>query len=177
MNRRLRPRRGGRPVAAAGAAALLALLLSGCGIEPTWVIESGQAASVSVGDPNGTAMIYLVDPAGRLAPVPRHRYPPYSAPELVRLLMNGPEEADTAAGLTTELPSGPEKDLFHATAFTNRSDGVLEVRVGFPVARLSPLARRQVLCTVAFATPGRGSSELVLTGPDGSLPAERCGLN
>ncbi|MER5931039.1 hypothetical protein [Streptomyces sp. NPDC002054] len=176
LTRRTRPRRGVRPLAATGTAALLALALSGCGIEPTWVIESGQPAVVSAGDPNGTALIYLIDPAGRLAPVPRHRYPPYSAPELVRQLMNGPEEAETAAGLRTELPSGPEKDLFHSTGLTSRPDGTLEVRVGFPVTRLSPIARRQVLCTVALAAAGRGTSELVLIGPDGSLPPEPCGL-
>ncbi|MCX5375001.1 hypothetical protein [Streptomyces sp. NBC_00091] len=156
---------------AAATALLGPLLLSGCGIKPTGVVESGAAAKVAVAAPARTSMAYFVTPEGRLAPSPQPEHTRDGPRGSLRGLLGGPGGAEAEAGLGTRLPPVEEKELEAiGVGFTARDR--LEVRLPFPVAGLDPLAHRQLVCS-ALSTLDP-VFEVVLRGSDTELEAARC---
>ncbi|MFJ3924585.1 hypothetical protein [Streptomyces sp. NPDC090022] len=188
LRKRAAGERGGRAaVAAAGAAAgatagatavavaLAGALLSGCGIKPTSAVEAGAPATVSVPVGPETAFVYFLSPEGRLMPAARRSTLPMPASEVLYRLLRGPTDEDRAAGLHTELP--PVDTVAGASWGVETIDpATMRVRLYFPVGPLSWPARRQLVCTVAHAARPGQDTEVVLTGPDGDLDAERCRL-
>ncbi|MEU6877214.1 hypothetical protein [Streptomyces sp. NPDC046712] len=111
--------------------ALLAgvLVLAGCGIRQSDVVEAGGPATIAVVPVSGSRMLlFYVDADGRLLPVARelggpldgwegYRMPPGEPPptypagsgivaaKALTVLLLGPNKAEAAAGLTTRLPA------------------------------------------------------------------------
>ncbi|MFJ4777128.1 hypothetical protein [Streptomyces sp. NPDC088762] len=163
------------PVRAASAALLLGLpLLTGCGIKPTGVIESGDAAKVVFPDPHTKGTVYFVLSDGRLAPVPDKDQPSTSATaNLVRLLA-GPTDEERAAGMDTRLPVTDPRKQGAGAGVGIVSPDTVEVGVPFNVAGLSEPARLQLVCTVASTHP---QYRVALRGPDTDLEPARCQLD
>lgn len=190
-------------VARRAAAALLALLpLAACGIQESDVVEAGGAATVIVRPVGGTSMVlFYVGPDGRLMLVARDigfRVPVgaengngsgtgegtdqlfrsdyrIATDKVLTSLLEGPNEEERAAGLTTKLP--PLHSLRPHSLPRPDADGttVLHVRVAIPVHDIAPLALRQLVCTAAYAEADKETAPpVVVSGPDGALPATRC---
>lgn len=163
---------GARTAAAGVAAALVGpLLVTGCGIKPTEVVESGAAARVLIAGPSRPPMAYFVTGEGRLLPSPEPDYADRSPQGSMQLLLRGPGNVEREAGLGTRLPPVEGVLAGSVRAFFTANDR-LEVRVPFPVAALDPLALRQIVCT-ALSTAGP-SAEAVVRGPDTDLEPARC---
>lgn len=178
-----RRRRRRRRASAAQAALLAGALLAGCadatGIPGTDVFEVGDPARIQ--GEGGTTLLYLVDREGQLTPVLRPGpFPPDAGSgqrlsntptgSVLRTLLRGPNGAELAASLHTELPlaAAPVRD-------PERKDGRLTVTLPFPVTVLSEAARSQIVCTVAHAEPLDVDARIVLEGQGNSiLPAQEC---
>lgn len=168
-----------RSRAAAATAALTgcALLLAGCGIKRTGVIESGHAAAAKVPGGKNAAVLYFVSKDGdRLVPVPFSIGADYTlAPTpLLRVLLNGPSGPASAAGLTTALPQVPAEKSDAVTVGAYAHDKGLTVRVPFAVSGLSELARAQLVCTVGVSGVRDTVSPVTVQGTDTALPATDC---
>ncbi|MFD5513550.1 hypothetical protein [Streptomyces sp. NPDC059761] len=168
MTRRMR-------TAVAAVAALLpgALLLNGCGIKPTGVIESGAAAKVIVPGPGTKGTVYFVASDGRLFPVPDRHQPSTSESSLLIQLLIGPTETERAAGLETRLPALDTKNQGASAGTKMLSDDTIGVGVPFKVSTLSETARQQLVCTVSSTEP---RYQVVLLGPDADVGPARCEL-
>jgi hypothetical protein len=95
--------------------------------------------------------------------------------KVLAALIAGPAVADTAAGLTTDLPAPPEAP--HAEVLkglTPEGRHSVRLRLPFPVGDLSDAAVQQLVCTTAYAQDGGGRVDVSLMGTDGPLPATRC---
>ncbi|MDX3534225.1 hypothetical protein PV721_07560 [Streptomyces sp. MB09-01] len=163
-----------RATAVTAALAGCALLLAGCGIKRTGVIESGHAATVKVPGAKTAAVLYFVSEEGdRLVPVPFTIGADYTlAPvPLLRLLMNGPSGPAQEAGLTTALPRLPEGA---EALIVSAPDKGLTVRLPFAVGTLSDLARDQLVCTVGVSAVPDVVSPVTLQGTDTTLPSAEC---
>jgi hypothetical protein len=152
-------------------AALLVLLLvvAGCGVRPSAVIEGVEAPS---GDPDGTLLFLVSD--GAVVPVVRPfritRPPgegipgeiPLEPPDPFALLAAGPTADERALGLTSEVPAEAVP-----TEITPSGDGGVMVRLPIDVTALSPLAAEQLACTTAPGRPvtlvGDGTSRASVT--------------
>ncbi|MGW0752875.1 hypothetical protein [Streptomyces sp. NPDC002587] len=158
--------------------ACCALLLAGCGIKTTGVIESGHPATVK--SPGGkVAVVYFVSKEGdRLVPVPFKVDGSYTiAPRsLVRLLLDGPGGPAQEAGLTTALPrlSAAQLEVVGVSEYAP-GEGIT-VRVPLAVGGLSDLARSQLVCTVGVSAVPDVLSPVTLQGIDTALPAADCDL-
>lgn len=156
---------------------LLLLLLTGCGIKTTGVIESGHAAAVKVPGGKTAAVLYFVSKDGsRLVPVPFAVSPEYTiAPDgLVGLLLSGPHGAAEAAGLTTALPKLSDGQTGQASVSAYSPARGLTVRVPFAVGSLSEMARKQLVCTVGLSVVPDTVSPVTLQGTDTALPSADC---
>ncbi|MFB9555034.1 hypothetical protein [Streptomyces roseoviridis] len=194
---------GRRSLRRAAAALLCLLPLAACGIQGSDVVEAGGPAPVTVhptGEPR--MLLFFADRDGRLMPVARDigfhsgigpdtevtdgRIEPthpdtevgYRAPvdTVLSTLLEGPEENERAAGLTTRLaPHG----AYEAHALTvPRADGTtLQVRVRTRVKDLDPVALRQLVCTAAYAQDPTGAIPVAVRGIDGEVAAARCLMN
>ncbi|WP_371675859.1 hypothetical protein [Streptomyces sp. NBC_01276] len=166
------PSASGRRTAAAVAAALLGPpLVTGCGIKPTEVVESGSAARVLVAAPSRAPIAYFVTGEGRLVPAPEPDYADTSPQGSLQLLMRGPDGVEQEAGLGTRLPPLDPGAAGGVRAFFT-SEFRLEVRVPFAVAALDPLGLKQLVCT-AVSTAGP-TVQVVVRGPDTELEPTRC---
>ncbi|MFB7454623.1 hypothetical protein [Streptomyces sp. NPDC056194] len=90
-------------------------------------------------------------------------------------LVAGPAGADTAAGLTTDLPASakpPHAEVLKGLTPEGRHS--VRLRLPFPAGDLSDAAVQQLVCTTAYAQDGGGRVDVSLVGPDGTLPATRC---
>jgi len=133
-------RRAAGPLLLASAA----LLLSGCGIPATGVVQAG-APGTGIGRP--TTVLYFVK-GGVPVPVARAVDGPVDVGTAVQTLFLGLDAQDRRRGLATALPqltAGP----------TVRTDGTL-VRIGLPegTPQLTATAFQQLACTVDHATIG-----------------------
>jgi hypothetical protein len=146
------------------------LLLTGCGIKPTGVIESGAPAKMTVTVPNGESLVYYLTPDDRLAPSSVWYTSPTPGGALARLLI-GPSEQEKAAGLRTAVPAVDFTTATEVRVLQTNSD-VIEVLLPIAVDGLPELARRQLVCTALSATPSH--YEAVLRGPDTMLDPARC---
>ncbi|MFE9631933.1 hypothetical protein [Streptomyces sp. NPDC006463] len=166
-----------RAAAATAVLTACALLLAGCGIKTTGVIESGHAATAKVPRDRTTAVLYFVSKENdRLVPVPFVVSAEYTlAPVVVlRLLLNGPVGPAQAAGLTTELPRLPAGQAEQASVGEYSPGKGVTVRVPFAVGSLSELARKQLVCTVGVSAARDAMSPVTLQGPDAALPSADC---
>ncbi|MFG2876496.1 GerMN domain-containing protein [Streptomyces sp. NPDC048337] len=165
-----------RAAAATAALAGCALLLSGCGIKPTGVIESGHAATVKKPGGNAAVLYFVSKEGDRLVPVPFAIDGGYTiAPRaLARLLLDGPVGPAREAGLTTALPRLPagQEDTMAVTDYSPAAG--ITVRVPFAVGGLSELARNQLVCTVGVSAVPDTLSPVALRGTDTELPAAEC---
>ncbi|MFJ7778871.1 hypothetical protein [Streptomyces yangpuensis] len=168
-----------RATAAAAALTGCALLLAGCGIKRTGVIESGHAATVKVpGSKNAATLYYVSKDGDRVVPVPFSIGTDYMlAPvPLLRILLDGPTGPASAAGLTTALPkvsaSGPDSEKVAVSKY--QPDKGITVGVPFPVADLSDLARKQLVCTFGVSAVRDTVTPVAIQGTDTTLPATDC---
>uniref|UniRef100_A0AAU2JXF2 GerMN domain-containing protein n=1 Tax=Streptomyces sp. NBC_00049 TaxID=2903617 RepID=A0AAU2JXF2_9ACTN len=170
--------RPGRKTAARAAAALAgcALLLTGCGIKRTGVIESGHPATVKSPGGNAAVLYYLSKEGDRLVPVPFPVQSGYTiAPgALVRLLLGGPIGTAQEAGLTTGLPrvSTSQAEIVSVSEYSPSAG--ITIRLPFAVGDLSPLARSQLVCTVGVSVVPDILSPVILQGSDTALPSAEC---
>ncbi|MFJ1563936.1 GerMN domain-containing protein [Streptomyces erythrochromogenes] len=166
-----------RAAAATAALAGCALLLAGCGIKRTGVIESGHAAAANVPGGKNAAALYFVSKEGdRLVPVPffiSSEYTLAPAP-LARLLLDGPRGPAAAAGFTTALPRVPDGQGDAVTVSKYSPEKGLTVTVPFAVGGLSELARNQLVCTVGVSAVPDTLSRVSIKGTDTVLPAADC---
>lgn len=161
------------------------LLAPGCGIQSTGVVEVGDPATAEVvpGRTQGT-LLYFISPSARDGVLPvvreigRPEEPVSSGTGDVRhvsakslaLLFMGPSLAERRAGLRTELP------MVSGDIRWDLMEGEAQVRLPTPVTKLSELARRQLICTVAHA-PGSGPRVAVtVSGTDGSIGPDHCSV-
>ncbi|WP_171168951.1 GerMN domain-containing protein [Streptomyces sp. I05A-00742] len=129
------------------AAVLLLGTLAGCGIEPTEVIEFGQPATgvKRPGGPGWQARLYFAAVSDVIG-VPRPADGPVGAEDAVRLLLDGPNEAEGIRGLYSEVPRkpGPGTDVVVTTG-----QGRVDIRLPVDVTGLTRIARNQLVCTAA----------------------------
>ncbi|MFD5098822.1 hypothetical protein [Streptomyces albidochromogenes] len=177
-----------RAAAAAGVSASL-LLLVGCGVQASEVVEAGGPAVVPVSpDQLERMLLFFVGPDGRPIPVARpldlSEVPAPTARTLAALL-GGPTEEERAAGITTRLPAATKGVEVVPAAREDAGPGgeagrpagvpgAVRVTTGFAVRSLDAAAVRQLVCTAAHAEDPEGLVKVVLTGSDGSLPATAC---
>ncbi|MFD4247242.1 hypothetical protein ACFWP3_37490 [Streptomyces sp. NPDC058525] len=171
---RTRTRTRPRTRAAAAAAALLSpLLLAGCGIKPTAPVDSGASASVAVSGPENSAVLYFVSPDGLLVPSPQRDVPTLAPVQALNRLLEGPGDVERAAGLTTQVPPTHGKRLdSSAVSFWH---GVMRVQLPFPAADLTPLARRQIVCSVLTTGVPSEPLTVALKGTDPALDLDPVG--
>ncbi|WP_406057980.1 hypothetical protein OG462_15245 [Streptomyces sp. NBC_01077] len=100
--------------------------------------------------------------------------------KILAMLLAGPRENETAAGITTALPgteAGSPTMLQASTGSASTGTParrLIWIRTPFPVKKLSGAAVRQLVCTTAYAEHPAGLVEVSLSGPDGILPTQRC---
>ncbi|MFF9489647.1 hypothetical protein [Streptomyces sp. NPDC014676] len=192
--RRARMCRGARAVAVVSGV----LLLGGCGIQETDVIEAGGPASVQAFvDRDYDMLLFFHSRDGGISPVVRStgsvpEYGPEDDPvagqdptganavpvpaeKVILALLGGPDEQDRAAGLGTSLPPVPRSAVLRVEV----SPGGEEVTAGLPIALdgLGRTALRQLFCTIAYSQGGDGRATVRLTGKDGVPASGTCGLD
>ncbi|MFI6107643.1 hypothetical protein [Streptomyces sp. NPDC051310] len=167
-----------------------ALLLAGCGVQETDVIEAGGPASVQAFvSPGYDALLFFRLPHGELAPVIRsfrpadafgNEYrqadgaaPPASAEKVISALLSGPGKADRAAGLGTALP----RVVAGGVRVRLAGDGKVEVDLPLPLGGLDATAVRQLICTAAYTKDRDGRATVLVTGRDGVTATGTCGLD
>ncbi|MGW7051291.1 hypothetical protein [Streptomyces sp. NPDC054887] len=157
------------------ALASASLLLAGCGIRASEVVEAGGPAVADVAKDDGM-LLFFVGPDGSSIPVVRFiDSTPAAVPTDKRLaaLLNGPTPEEHAAGITTGLPTDRTPVTVEPVAGGGKRARV-RVTVGFAVRSLDAASVRQLVCTTAHAEDPEGLTEVALTGSDGSLPAAGC---
>ncbi|MEU7295777.1 hypothetical protein AB0A76_21600 [Streptomyces exfoliatus] len=103
-----------------------------------------------------------------------------AADKILAALLAGPGENETAAGLTTALPTskirgaGPVPRVTEIPAKTDSARPLFRLRAPFPVKELPEAAVRQLVCTTAYAKHPAGRVDVSVGGPDGLLPTARC---
>ncbi|MCA2212133.1 hypothetical protein [Jidongwangia harbinensis] len=114
--------------------AALALLLAGCGIQPSGVDDAGRAATgVAPG-----VTLYFVDDDGRLQPQLRRINRLGTISEALALLLTGPG----SSGLRTEItPSGP------APIVVDPRPGLIRLMTPLAEYEVTPLGIDQIVCT------------------------------
>ncbi|GAA3618760.1 hypothetical protein GCM10022419_125340 [Nonomuraea rosea] len=170
-----RPGRAHRVLAAVLAwlaVGLLALVVAGCGVQPSGAIAAGEPPSGRV-DPDGhqaptwPITLYLVK-NGRLSMVTRPSNHPLLSTDRLALLAAGPTMAEQAHGITTAVPleAGP-------FSVTSPQAGRLVVTLSTPAGDLSALAIDQIVCTTTATTP-HTPTKITLTGAGQSIGPRNC---
>jgi hypothetical protein len=151
-------------------AALMTLLaVTACGVQPTGVINAGDAPVIP-DDRNATGYVvlyFVID--GRLTGLPRQTPSSASIPATLELLLKGPTNGERANGATTFLPLVSSKA-------TVSYDDIPVVKVLFPVLDLPQLAVSQLTCTVLAAARPSNTTDFVVTlvGTDGKSEPKQC---
>lgn len=140
--------------------AVVAALISACGIRPSGVIHGSAAPTEQL---NGVVLFFYNGPT--LTRVTRR--PAESVKENLTLLGEGPTGIERIQGLTTEIPAAAAP----ITMSGDRRQAM--VVISSPVADLSTNAMDQIVCT---AVPPRQESRVrvVITGTDQSVQARTC---
>ncbi|MGW7362728.1 GerMN domain-containing protein [Streptomyces sp. NPDC054841] len=169
------------PTAVAALAASAALLLTGCGIQETDVIEAGGPATIEVFPGNERRMLlFFRSPEGELLPVSREpdglfedaRSDPKSMARTLAALFRGPTENERAAGLTTGLPVLPTGSALREAG--PAADGGVEVTLSIALDELDETALRQLICTIAYAEEADARILVHLRGTDSALEPAQC---
>ncbi|MFD6277535.1 hypothetical protein ACFWFI_18480 [Streptomyces sp. NPDC060209] len=181
-----------RPAAAVAALAAL----TACGIQETDVIGASGPATIDVLPARQVRMLlFFLSPDGVLIPVPRivgggdaagfgEEYTleaddktgsadPGARPPTVKTiaaLVAGPQEAERRAGLRND----PSLTALAADARISPAGDTAVVVVAAPLGGLTEPARRQLVCTIAYAESPDGGVIVALRGTDGALAPERC---
>ena len=137
--------------------ALLALLVAGCGIQPTGVIDAGQA-------PTGVARgvtLYFVDANDRLQPQRRRTDHLGTIPEALALLLTGP-----GGGLRTEIISTEVTRVFVET-----TPDLIHLRVPLATYEVTSLGIDQIVCTALGVWVQSGGSRTTKVRLTFTLPA------
>ncbi|MCH0556445.1 MULTISPECIES: hypothetical protein [Streptomyces] len=156
------------------ACASAAVLVTGCGVRGTGVVQAGGPATVAVVPAStGRVLLFFLSSKDKLMPVARDIHidqptDPVPGVKVLTMLFTGPTPAERTAGLHTGLPSHP------GPLTATRSPGEVSVLVSFPVHPLTASAVRQLVCTAAFTDGEDGTAAVSVKGTDGSLPAARC---
>ncbi|MFF5054659.1 hypothetical protein ACFY1S_15915 [Micromonospora sp. NPDC000663] len=164
---------------------LLTLLVAGCGVRPSEVIEGRPAQS---GASQGIRLYLLW--RGQVAVVVRAAKPDRTpSPEAsLALLLAGPNENERRHGFTSEVPAGlrpvpiapPTGAAPGSPAAVSGGPDGLTATVEGPVRPLSTDAADQIICTVADAAAQAGQAEyfvpVTIVGSDGARPAEPCSI-
>lgn len=155
--------------------------LTACGIQESDVIEAGRPAAIDVLPAREVRMLlFFYSPEGTLMPVSRYtgaafgddaveRTRPPTAKTLAALLY-GPNAEEAGYGLRSAvtLPaSGSEPKV-------EPGRGTVVVTMAARVRDLTGPARRQLVCTIAYAEDADGQTEVTLRGVDGTLDPARC---
>ncbi|MDT0393494.1 MULTISPECIES: hypothetical protein [Streptomyces] len=174
------------------------VLLGGCGIRETDVIEAGGPATVQTFvDHDYDMLLFFHSSDGGITPVIRSmnagvEYGPEGGPiagidpvtvdtvpvpteKVILALLHGPDEQDRAAGLGTSLPPAPSGRTVRVEAAAV-GDGV-EADVPVAVEGLDRTALRQLICTIAYSHDTDGRATVRLTGVDGASASGTCGLD
>ncbi|SED45297.1 hypothetical protein SAMN05428939_5237 [Streptomyces sp. TLI_105] len=132
---------------------------------PDPAFASGDSESTEDRKAQGLGSGWAQDTHGPQVPIDR----------ALAALLAGPAGADTAAGLTTDLPVSEKPAHAEATEIlTPEGRRVVRLRSPFPVRGLSEAAVQQLVCTAAYAEDGGGMVDVSLVGVDGTLPTTRC---
>lgn len=116
----------------------LALLLAGCGIQPTRVTDAGQA-------PTGVApgmTLYFVDAHNQLRPQFRRTGHLTPISEAMSFLLSGPGQS----GLHTEIAPSTTTQVMATTA-----PGLIQLTVPLIIQDVTPLGIDQIVCTALGA--------------------------
>jgi hypothetical protein len=155
--------------------ALAALLaVTACGVQPTGVVDAGEAPSIPntqgnpVGSPALTALTLYFVYDGQLHGVARTQQQPVSMSAAIGELLRGPTEGEQAKGLVTLLP-------LTTAPVTVTLGGTVTVDVPFPVGDLPPLAVSQLVCTtIVMSQTTNGKAGINLVGSDGPAGFRQC---
>ncbi|GGS07638.1 hypothetical protein Snoj_11210 [Streptomyces nojiriensis] len=156
-----------------------ALLLTGCGIKRSGVIDSGHAATVKVADGKNSTYLYFLSKEGdRLVPAPFSFLAGYdlNPAVLLHLLLEGPRGRAGEAGLTTGLPKLPAGSGSEKLSVSPSPHAGMTVKVPFAVGDLSALARMQLVCTIGVSAVKDTLSPVTLQGSDTTLAPAECDL-
>lgn len=181
-----------RPVAAVAALAAL----TACGIQETDVIGASGPATIDVLPARQVRMLlFFLSPDGTLVPVPRivggedgagfggeynrdtdgetGSADPAARPateKTMAALLAGPKKAELRAGLHNDASLTASV----ADVRISLAGDMAEVVVAAPLGSLTEPARRQLVCTIAYAESPDGKVMVTLRGTDGALAPERC---
>ncbi|MEU6171574.1 hypothetical protein ABZ832_06580 [Streptantibioticus parmotrematis] len=169
-------RRTARRLTAAvlGPVALLGAL-TGCGIAPTGVIEAGEPASgiQPPGKPKEAVVRLFFLSAVGLRPASRPAAGIVDPQQAIDLLLAGPNSAELARGLTTEI--GPAV----GGAKVVSAPGWIRVMLTSNAGQLTSGAVSQLVCTAASAAEAAGDGsasnvDVTVAGGDTALKPVRC---
>ncbi|MFE9627731.1 hypothetical protein [Streptomyces sp. NPDC006527] len=168
------------------------LLLGGCGIQETDVIEAGGPASVQAPvDRDYEMLLFFHSREGGITPVIRStasmieygpeggmvdgQAVPVPTEKVILALLSGPAEQDREAGLTTSLPPAPPAGALQVEV----SPGSEKVTTDLPIAvdGLNRTALRQLVCTIAYSHDADGRITVRLIGTDGMSTSGTCDLD
>ncbi len=140
-------------------AALVGLVLAGCGVRPSGVISGVEAPD---GPTRAAVPVLHFVAAGAVVAVGRP-----GGTDVVAALAAGPTPEESANGLTTEVPASAAPAESRWTA-----DGI-EVDLSDDLTRLSPLAVSQIVCTV-LAGEDSSTATVTLRGGGQTLRRGTC---
>lgn len=134
--------------------AVLGALSAGCGIGTTGPVPAGAPASGlrEPGSATHHARLYFVSPRGIQA-VTREVDTSPTPQQALDLLLKGPDAAERARGLTTEVPP------LHGRLSARSADGAVDLRLPVTVANMTGgggLGLSQIICTAANARAADG---------------------
>ncbi|MER5217423.1 hypothetical protein ABT063_44625 [Streptomyces sp. NPDC002838] len=129
--------------------AVLSVLSAGCGIGSTGPVPAGVPASGlrEPGSATHYAQLYFVSPYGVQA-VTREVDAPATPQQALDLLLKGPDAAERARGLITEVPP------IHGRLVAKDADSAVDLHLPVPVANMTRgggLGLSQIICTAANA--------------------------
>ncbi|GGR89638.1 lipoprotein [Streptomyces aureoverticillatus] len=134
-------------------AVVLGALAAGCGIGSTGPVRAGGPASGlrEPGSADHYAQLYFVSPHGIQA-VTREVDTRATPQQALDLLLKGPDAAERARGLITEVPT------LHGRLIARAADGAVDLRLPVPVANMTGggLGLSQIICTAANAAATGG---------------------
>ncbi|MGA5276971.1 hypothetical protein ACPCKL_24980 [Streptomyces cellulosae] len=153
----------------------LLLVLTGCGVPASDVIEAGAPArgipgpapTEAVAEPATAPLFFLTE--GELTAYPRPAGDAADLTSLIRLLLEGPNEKERATSATTDLPR-----LSEAPSVTLTDGATITVSLPNTSTPVSRTALLQLTCTIHYAAtpfvppsgghPSGGTPGLRLTG-------------